>query len=1162
MNAGRDPIREAALVQQEASRPGRSAAVCASAGSGKTTVLVGRFLRLCIEGEVNEVHPRAILAITFTRKAATEIRERLLEKARELALATDDQRRAMLARLLSDGRAPREPLPAELDRAARLYERLLEDPTGLQVGTIHAFCQRIIARFAAEAGLDPHARLVEDMADLQDEALDRLVAEEAGSPGAAQRAELLSDGEGGVRDAAGAVLKAQMRIDRWLRRLAALAGRPALPRRPLLPLALAELRLVLFGRDDLPENLSEDDLLPSLMLELAAFGSEGLDDVMARFSDDELEKLAKGIDNLQQGARNAGDAAAVRKLLLTGVKLRAFTRTRDEDLKGRFNEAVTAAAGPVLEILRRIDTIGLYRRNIEQLGLGLRALDILDELKRRDRVIDFADLEEMARRLMGDEAGALSLLFRLDDSLQHVLLDEFQDTNHNQRDILLPIIDHFLATAGAEGEPDQPTVFFVGDMKQSIYGFRGAEPDVFREMIARLGGEAMNLPTNFRSTPAVVDGVGLLFRSQPLVEALPEGEHRHVHQLAARGEPGEVVLIDAYEHDPDTGRSGAQLAAQAAARIARELVDGGGRTTDRDGKPRPLAWGDILVLARSRTHLGLYEEAFRAAGIPIEAAGRGMLAASREVQDVLALLRWLVWPDDDAALAAVLRSPIFRLPEDAFQRLLAARGVTTAGEDGRWRRPEGLWPALRREAAADPGLETVRVRLARWRGATGFRTVHDLLRLVCREGHLPARFAAALGPQAAINLERLFDLALDPEVASTPTVRRFIDVVEKAGRRGGLDEGSAADEGNRNRVQFMTVHGAKGLEKPIVLLVDADRPPLDRDAEVRLNRLSSESALVFGAVKEHRKGYVLQDDRTPALPPDNLRRASGEAAAATVREENNILYVALTRARDRLYVLGGRSNARDQENVGDLRSPLRRLQAAADDARQAPVSREDPAFLERPPEPPAPAAAAADGAAAEVHAWQPPTLVRGPQVVTPSGAAGDEEAAAAAAASQRAATVHAGAAEHGSRVHLLLQLACERGALPPGRGRAHDEAAAVVGDPRLAWVFDPASVGGRGLSEVPVVMRRGGGGGEERVTGVIDRLIIRPDRIDVIDYKTNRWGGDPERRAWLSDHYRPQLDAYAAIVSRLFPGVPVLRWLLLTDPAGRGPDETGLVALD
>ena len=178
--------------------------------------------------------------------------------------------------------------------------------------------------------------------------------------------------------------------------------------------------------------------------------------------------------------------------------------------------------------------------------------------------------------------------------------------------------------------------------------------------------------------------MGRLFRAEPLASSLPPGEIDDVHQLAARSDgPGEVTVLAPFADDEDDdagyGRSGHQRAAFAAARLVRELIVSGATTTDRQGRPRPLVWSDVLVLYRSRTGVSLYEQAFRQAGIPIEPAGRGMLAAGREVQDVLALLRWLVWPEDEVALATVLRSPIMRIPEDTFQRLLAARGLFRTG---------------------------------------------------------------------------------------------------------------------------------------------------------------------------------------------------------------------------------------------------------------------------------------------------------------------------------------------------------------------------------------------------------------------------------------------------------------------------------------------------
>jgi len=252
-------------------------------------------------------------------------------------------------------------------------------------------------------------------------------------------------------------------------------------------------------------------------------------------------------------------------------------------------------------------------------------------------------------------------------------------------------------------------------------------------------------------------------------------------------------------------------------------------------------------------------------------------------------------------------------------------------------------------------------------------------------------------------------------------------------------------------------------------------------------------------------------------------------------------------------VLGAKGTEKDKEDDTEARSALRRLLAAAGRADGAPVTCREPQDPGETPEPAAPAAPPAT----QVVAWDPPTLAAGTVDVAPAATAGEDEAAAGPAGA-----VHADAARHGSRVHLLLQLAAERGALPPGGDAAHAEAAAVWADPQLAWVFRPEAEGGRGLSEVPVVhVRRDNNGRVERVTGVIDRLVVREGRIDVIDYKTNRWGGDPVRRAALCDHYRPQLAAYAAAVAELHPGRTVRTWLLLTDPEGRADGDAGLCSV-
>ena len=301
----------------------------------------------------------------------------------------------------------------------------------------------------------------------------------------------------------------------------------------------------------------------------------------------------------------------------------------------------------------------------------------------------------------------------------------------------------------------------------------------------------------------------------------------------------------------------------------RGLVDGGTVTWDgfgADARERPLVWRDILVLYRSRTEIGVYEQAFRDAGIPLVPAGRGMLAASREVQDILALLRWLTYPDDDVALAAVLRAPLLRLSETEFQELLARRGLDRRDDSGRRLPPHGLWRTLR-PLRDDPVYGHAATLLADWRRHADRETCHVLLRRIFRQGRVLERYERSLGGQARYNLQRLFDIALSAEVSGTPTVRTLAEAIAMAGRRGGLDEGALPEEAGQGRVRFMTVHGAKGLEAPVVLLVDADRIPTQPDRVLPTDPGSSRSPLLMRLQAVHRRGFKLPAGGHPGRDP-------------------------------------------------------------------------------------------------------------------------------------------------------------------------------------------------------------------------------------------------------------------------------------------------------
>jgi ATP-dependent helicase/nuclease subunit A len=500
---------------------------------------------------------------------------------------------------------------------------------------------------------------------------------------------------------------------------------------------------------------------------------------------------------------------------------------------------------------------------------------------------------------------------------------------------------------------------------------------------------------------------------------------------------------------------------------------------------------------------------------------------------------------------------LFRLTEEQLQSVLARRGLLRSGPQGDPLPPRSLWQAIYKDPE-DPVTGPAVTLLTDWRKHLGFAGCHDLLRRIFRDGLVLEKYHLARGDQARYNLLRLFDLATGPELAGTPTVRRLVDLIERAQREGGQEEGTLPSRSGLGRVRFMTIHGAKGLEAPVVLLVDADRSADRPESLVRTAPDRSSSPLLFGVTRSFRQGYLLPEG--VSLPAAPLHQVAERAHQANLREETNLLYVALTRARDRLYVLGG-----EKPQAADHPSPLRQLRETAELAGCGAVELADPAPLVRPPRPLSdPTEGTTLAAPEDSRLWRPPVLREHIRVSTPSAVTSRLESTAAAIpeipgpAGQRAAAVR------GSRVHLLLQLAGEIGRLPPGTGPVWQEAATVHDDPGLNWIFRPQDEGGRGLSEVPLIHRLTPGSDaspEEQVIGVIDRLILRPGRADIVDFKTNRTGGDSARRAELAAHYRPQLLAYREAVRSIFPEREVRTWLLFTEPVpdGRREAAAGLV---
>ena len=1122
--------RLAGDIQQMGADPKRHVVLRASAGSGKTKVLVDRLLRLLIDG----APLKSVAAMTFTRKAAVEIRRRLTEEVVRFHVDDDglEDLRRSLTKLL--GRAPED---HHINRARRLVEEVLEDPAGVQVGTIHTFCQSLLSRFADLAGVDPGFRILEHTDELWNEALDRLertIADDDHDRAAFTR---LGPTPKAGRSSLNSFLNDRLALDHWCDRI---AGRPDpnLVRTDLLPGLEHDLTRVLFtgtplaGCDIIDGDAIRDqildavanylDLLPDVLEAEAPPASKALVAYVAQ----RVGEAAALADTLRGGGTTSEVLRSLRKAVFTADQSPSGLKVKcggagSKATKEERHAALAEAAVPIARVCALGDLVDLLHSNVDRLRFGLRALDIYDGLKRRDRCLDFHDLERRAWHLVHDQDLGPWIQYRMDARIDHLLVDEFQDTNHNQWEIIEPFVQEFLAADTEEGKPR--TVFLVGDVKQSIYGFRGACPALCSEAaetIAEASGidPVLTLPTNFRSLSAVVETVGERFGTPPLADLLPSPEEvAAAAQLRYRDDaPGRVTCrpLELRSDDADPHEA-------CAARITSMVQT---IVASRDD----VTFRDILILSRTRTHLAPYERAFREAGIPFVPAGRGALARSREVQDILALLRWLVFPSDDVALATVLRSLLIRFGERTLQTLLSVR-----------KSRGGLWRRLRQATSGSEGWAAS--LLSSWLSHVDLDSSHDLLRRIFREAEALTRFSAVMDEQARYNLLRLHDLALAHDAGPFPSLRSFIAEIERAAVEQDQEEGTLP-EGAEGRVRMMTIHGAKGLQARYVLILDTGSPLKEAPTSLQLGE--HRGPLVSGLRKEHRH------------PPAELAATTlSTAAAAAVRtrlcEQANLLYVAMTRACDELEVLGvepyqDSDKPSHYKWLVDSGQPIEDWPAvSAGEAASVDVRRDT---LEPVPQEPL------------VH-WCPPPSKPRLTVVHPSSNAPPVEPSLPVESSQDQRLDDdstRSAADRGTRIHLWLQRAAELGSMPPGDGEEWAEALAVFENPFHDPIFRPgADV--TALCEAPVLHRLPGNGVETRMQGVIDRLLIAPDRITVVDYKSNR-----VQRCdipALVAHYRPQMNAYRDALAAAYPGRPVTAVLMFTHLAGdHGPGYTETLA--
>jgi ATP-dependent helicase/nuclease subunit A len=1216
-------LLEDAELAARALDPRRSVVVSACAGSGKTWLLVARIFRLLLDGAA----PSGILAITFTRKAAQEMTARLAGLLDEAAFADDAALDALLA-----ARAVRggdEAAQAALRTRARgLYESVLTAEPPLTVTTFHSWFLQLVQRAPLASGALAGSTLSEEGNALIEAAFERVAARAARvarRAAAADVAGAVPDVQDGTTSAAAAPAGApapaipRPRLSAAFDHLFAECGLQqtrsmlrafiaqraqwwALARDSAEPLQVAIECL----QDALPPRLrAQPDLDPYALARADPVLRADLESYRALLAVETMNATERGraalIDAAEAHAGTAEWFAAVVRSALT-KELEPYkykpTKARQKCIGIDGEERLFAAHKRILEHLDEYRALAREQRsyvfNLAAFTCGLALLEEFERVKRQRQTMDFADLEQQACRLLTDADDAAFLHARLDARYQHLLLDEFQDTNPLQWIAVSAWLD------AAQAAQSLPTVFLVGDPKQSIYRFRGAEPRLFdsaREFLqVHYGADLLEQDRSRRCAQPVIDLVNALFVDEPAFSGFRK------HHAFDTVKPGRVEVLPLAA--PAAAAASAQASALAwrdplagprqqeddrrAADEAAQLVAGLHRmrahcVLDKNGVERPVRWSDILLLVRTRAKLDVYEHALREAGIPHLSSRQGGLLATLEVRDLLALLRVLAAPQQDLALAQALRSPVFALSDadliaiaeaDATESGVAAAaavGDATEAARGDAAGPAGSdapgaaratmarsWYA-RLRCHATSGQASAEVRraallLERWFELAATRPVHDLLDAIYFQAGVLERYRCAVAPASAdavvANLLALLEHALAAGSGRYPTLARFLDdlrELEDAPAQEAPDE--ATPVAQDDAVRILTVHGAKGLEAPIVWLLDSTALPR---ADAGYAPLIDWPA--HASAPEH-YSFRMRKSELGQRQQAALERAQ----ALAEREFLNLLYVALTRARQWLVVSGHALKNGERSWYPRLRQAVCRLSGSSDEGgpiswgAALPLAAAGAAHR-------ASAAGAglslpagavvtpADPAAAPV-AGSPvidPRL-RSPFAVTPPGA--DE------------AALDSSAVRHGEAFHRIIEYLTQRpapsdtarAAIATLTGAERDRlretleidpdsfdallasAQRVLGAPALARFFDARHYR-RARNELSLI------DGSGKVLR-IDRLVEFEHEIWVLDYKTGE-------RASIEAHaaaYRAQLDAYTDAIAAIYPQHALHAALVLTD---------------
>ncbi|WP_297323123.1 double-strand break repair helicase AddA [uncultured Bartonella sp.] len=864
--------KQALDPQSEAAHPKNNVWVSANAGSGKTHVLTERVIRLLLNG----TEPARILCLTYTKAAAAVMQTRIFRRLSAWTELADGQLSTILFQL--EGRKPDA---RRLDEARRLFARALETPGGLKIQTIHAFCERLLHQFPLEANIAGHFELMDELErDALLQKARRYVLENA----YLQKDSLLHEsllqvlkaaGESGLDNLLSEAIEKRQALMPFLKRVVGKNGQKILE--SLLQISPEDTEKKLVG-----EIRAVARHRPEIIIALRDLGHSHSQDFAGRLEllqtadDDELLEIVN-LAYFTKGKPRTIKNLASKKLLEALPGLQNDLELRQEKLAVLFDK------------LQRVRSVAL---NLAAFRLCYRLLIRYENLKKAKGVLDFDDLIDRSLNLLKREGAGQWVQYKLDRGIDHILVDEAQDTSPAQWQIVQLLAQEFFV---GEGQREvERTVFAVGDEKQSIYSFQGAVPEDFdangrliekKAKAAHQPFRRIKLNFSFRSTKDVLQSVDLVFEKPENYKGLSAENIKTVHEAIRVNDPGEVVIWESLTpnivEEPEDWREPVDQLHAPAVKLAEEIATTIHHWLSSNemlpGQGRKVRASDIIVLVRKRDQfVPALARALKNRDVPVAGADRLRLTNHIAVQDLMALARFVLQPKDDLSLAAVLKSPLFGFDENDIYHLATDRNGT-------------LFESLKSQASEKKHYESALTLLRKYRNLADKSPVFEFFSHILSEDQGRAKILARLGSEASDVLDAFMDYALSVQKTGLPGLQAFLETIVASDPeiKRELDQ-------NREEIRIMTVHAAKGLESAIVFLVDSGSRIWNSRHEPKLIEIATGQT----------NGFLWQ-------PSKDFQTSFGESYIDQLKEKaeeeyRRLLYVGMTRAEDRLIVCGYR----------------------------------------------------------------------------------------------------------------------------------------------------------------------------------------------------------------------------------------------------------------